>query len=206
MNKTNISIFILVVLYIVGFIGIKFNIVENLIMLTPVNLLISVGLVLWNHEKWNSKFIIAISVAALAGYFVEVAGVKTGVIFGEYAYGKTLGPAFLEVPLAMALNWLMLIYCTAAVVSQRTEWHWAMKAAACAVIMVSMDFLIEPVAIKYDFWQWAGGDIPAQNYLAWGLIAFVLSSVFHYLVPPVNNKVAIALLLIQIGFFVGLNF
>ncbi len=204
MNKHTASIAILVILYSVGLIGIKFNLVENLVLLTPINLLISLGIILWNHEKWDNKFLLAISIVALAGFFVEVAGVKTGAIFGDYTYGKTLGWQWLDVPLVMAVNWLILIYCSAAIVSRRVEWHWAMKAFASAVILMTMDFLIEPVAIRYDFWQWADGVIPDQNYLAWGGIAFVLSAIFFQLVPPVNNKVALALFLLQIGFFVGL--
>lgn len=204
MKKSTASIAILVILYSVGLIGIKFNLVENLVLLTPINLLISLGIILCNHEKWDNKFLLAISIIGLAGFFVEVAGVKTGAIFGDYTYGKTLGWQWLDVPLVMAVNWLILIYCSAAIVSRRVEWHWAMKAFASAVILMTMDFLIEPVAIRYDFWQWAGGVIPDQNYLAWGGIAFVLSAIFLQLVPPVNNKVALALFLLQIGFFVGL--
>ena len=30
-----------------------------------------------------------------------------------------------------------------------------------------MDFVIEPIAIKYDFWSWEGNEIPLFNYLTW---------------------------------------
>ncbi len=205
MNKTTISIAILIILYAVGIVGIRTGMFGDILSLTPLNLLVSLALLLWNHEKWDSKFVVAITIVAAAGFFVEVAGVQTGLIFGEYTYGKTLGWHWLDVPLAMAVNWLILVYCAAAVVSRRTEWDIWLKAFAGAVIMVTMDFLIEPVAIKYDFWEWANGVIPSQNYLAWGLISFGLLMVFHRLVPPVDNKVAIVLFFLQIVFFVVLN-
>lgn len=204
MNKTNISIAILIILYAVGIVGIKFGVFGDILSLTPLNLVVSLALLLWNHEKWDRNFIIAIAVCAAAGFFVEVVGVQTGLIFGEYTYGKTLGWKWLDVPLVMAVNWLVLIYCAAAVVGRRGEWDVMLKAFAGAVIMVTMDFLIEPVAITYDFWSWKNDFIPTQNYLAWGVISFVLLAIFHKLVPPINNKVAIALFFLQIVFFVVL--
>lgn len=195
MNKTTISIAILIILYAVGIVGIKFGMFGDILSLTPLNLLVSLALLLWNHEKWDGKFIAAIVIVAAAGFFVEVAGVQTGIIFGEYTYGKTLGWQWLDVPLAMAVNWLILVYCAAAVVGRRTEWDIWLKAFAGAVIMVCLDFLIEPVAIQYDFWNWANVAVPPLNYLAWGLISFAMLMVFHRLVPPIDNKVAIALFL-----------
>ncbi len=201
MNKKELSIAILAIVYSVGIIGIKFNVFRDILSLTPLNLLFSLAVLLWNHEDWNGRFVVAITVVALAGFFVEVAGVQTGAIFGTYAYGSTLGWKWLDVPLAMAVNWLILVYCAAAAVSRQT-WHIAIKALIGAVLMVSMDFLIEPVAIQYDFWHWAGGEIPIQNYMAWGIISFVLLMLFHRLVPLIHNTVAIALLIFQIVFFI----
>jgi len=206
MNKSTLSVIVLAIVYAVGVIGIKFNMFGNILTLTPLNLLVSLLILLWNHDNWDKKFVTAITIVAIAGFFVEVAGVQTGIIFGTYTYGQTLGWKWLGVPLIMAVNWLILVYCAAAVVSRLTEWSIAMKAFVGAVIMTSMDFLIEPVAIQYDFWHWAGGAIPAQNYLAWGGISFLLLALFHKLVPPVNNTVAIALFLLQIIFFVCLQF
>lgn len=203
MNKSTLSILILAIVYSVGIVGIKFNVFGDILSLTPLNLLFSLAVLLWNHDNWNRKFLIAIVLVALAGFFVEVAGVQTGVIFGTYTYGKTLGWKWLGVPLTMAVNWLILVYCAAAIVSKR-DWSVPMKALVGAVMMTSMDAIIEPVAIRYDFWHWEGGAIPVQNYLAWGIISFLLFVLFHKLVPSINNKVAFALFLFQIIFFVCL--
>ena len=45
---------------------------------------------------------------------------------------------------------------------------------ACA----AFDYLMEPVAVRLDYWQWAGGAIPLQNYAAWFAIA-ALAGLFH---------------------------
>jgi len=203
MTKTNLSIAILIILYSVGVIGIKFNVFGDILSLTPLNLLVSLAILLWNHDTWNSKFVWALVVVALVGFFVEVAGVQTGAIFGTYSYGSTLGWQWLGVPLIMAVNWLILVYCAAAVVHWQ-NWHITIKALAGAIVMVAMDFLIEPVAIQYDFWHWASDTIPIQNYMAWGIISFLLLTLFHKLIPTLNNRLAYPLLLLQMLFFLVL--
>jgi putative membrane protein len=40
---------------------------------------------------------------------LEVVGVKTGLIFGEYKYGSTLGIKLFEVPLIIGFNWVFVI-------------------------------------------------------------------------------------------------
>ena len=72
-------------------------------------------------------------------------------------------------------------------------------------MMVTLDLLIEPVAIRYDFWQWAGSDIPLRNYLSWYLISFFLHVIFQKLDFSKNNPLAIKLLIIEMAFFVSLN-
>ena len=72
-------------------------------------------------------------------------------------------------------------------------------------MMVILDMAIEPVAIRFDFWQWANLDIPHRNYLSWFLISFLLHIVFQKLDFSKNNPLAIKLLIIEMAFFVSLN-
>jgi hypothetical protein len=44
------------------------------------------------------------------------------------------------------------------------------------------DWIMEPVAIRLDYWTWAGGDIPMQNYFAWFVIATVSAFAYRKLV------------------------
>lgn len=107
-------------------------------------------------------------------FFTEVAGVATGAIFGEYAYGPTMWWQWLDVPFVIALNWAVLTLAGNHLALKITKNPW-LAAAIAAVLLSGYDFFIEPVAIKLDYWQWAGGDIPLQNYLAWAGVAFLIS-------------------------------
>lgn len=74
-----------------------------------------------------------------------------------------------------------------------------------AVVLVVVDFLIEPVAIKYDYWNWAGGVIPLQNYLGWFVVAFAMFLFFEKMTFRKQNSAAIVLFVAQICFFIILN-
>ncbi len=51
-----------------------------------------------------------LAVAAGGSLLVEVIGIRTGVPFGGYRYGRTLGPEVLGVPLVVPLAWTMMAY------------------------------------------------------------------------------------------------
>jgi putative membrane protein len=67
--------------------------------------------------------------------------------------------------------------------------------------MTLYDFFMEPVAMKYDFWDWKDGIIPIQNYVAWFLIALVFHLILNAIAKPIRNRMAASLFYIQFGFF-----
>jgi len=160
------------------------------------------------HFESNSiKSYILFSIPVfLLGYGIEVAGVQTGVIFGEYEYGSILGIKFWRTPLMIGVNWVLLTYAAGYTVNTLSpNLNSVIKAAIAATLLVLLDFLIEPVAVKWDMWSWAEVDIPMQNYLAWWLIAFIMMQIFYYSFKNSTNKVAVAVLIIQFLFFGLLN-
>ncbi len=200
-----ISIGILVILYLVGILAVYFAIHEDFLLLTPLNLSISLGLVLLYHSNWSRKSILVLLTCFVVGFGIEVIGVNTGLIFGEYSYGPVLGWKLFDTPLMIGVNWVMLVYCSA----MFTNWLLPnipniLKAILGAAIMLFLDYFIEPVAIIRDFWTWATPEIPIQNYVAWYIISFGLLFLFHISHQKMQNKVAVALLLLQFGFFIAL--
>jgi len=141
----------------------------------------------------------------LAGFFIEVIGVNTGLIFGDYSYGEALGLKVLSTPLLIGVNWLILIYCTGVLLEYFKLKNSIIFSLIGALILLGIDFLIEPVAIRFNYWSWSGGQIPLQNYIGWYIFSFLLFFVFKGLDFNKNNKAAIVLLFAQIGFFLGLN-
>jgi putative membrane protein len=168
--------------------------------LTPANLLVSGFALLYFHPNWDKKFGLACLCVFGGGLCIEIVGVHTGWIFGKYEYGKALGIKILDVPLTIGLNWLVLLYATSALFS---EWKTSIfvKAIVPALLMTSMDYLIEPVAIKHDFWHWFGASIPFSNYRDWFIAAYMLGTIFFYLDAPKKNKMVYVILLSQLFFF-----
>lgn len=205
-NKYQFSIGLIFSMHLFGAIIIKGNLIENFILLTPFNLIISLVLMIWTHEKVSKKFITICLISFITGFTFEFIGTNTGLIFGDYTYGQTLGFKIGHVPLIIGVNWLILVYSSAAVVNYFLEKaHIVVKSIISAILMVSLDFFIEPVAMKYDFWSWANDVIPIQNYIAWFVIALFLLIITHHSII-IKNKIAIALFIAQSLFFIILNF
>lgn len=204
-NPTN-AFRLLLAMHVAGAIGLALPQSRDFFQfLTPFNLLATAAIVFHFEEKKEFNYILFLVVTFLAGFFVEVAGVKTGAIFGAYQYGETLGFQWLEVPLAIGLNWAVLIYATG-MFSDQFKLPPVVKALIGALLMVVLDLLIEPVAIKLDFWTWQAETIPLQNYMAWFAVSVILQLLYQFLPFSKNNSLAIRLLYIQGLFFLGLNF
>ena len=193
---------ILIIFYAVGIVGILGEIHPDFILLTPFNLLLSVFLILAHHQNWSTKFIVWLLFTYIIGFSAEVIGVNTGLIFGDYTYGPVLGWKLMATPLMIGVNWVMLAYSSAVLVQQIfPKVSWIIKAVLAALIMVTLDFIIEPVAIHYDFWQWTHETIPLKNYLGWFFVALIIHLVYFRQFKGVKNNVAIVLFSLQVLFF-----
>ena len=191
----------MVATYVAGVIGLLLPLsLPYFLALTPFNLLLSAGILLAFHSDWNKPFLLYCLTSYLTGYLVEVAGVATGQVFGEYSYGATLGVKLWGVPLLIGLNWLILIYSTG-VICAPLRIPMLLKAALASSLMVLLDFFIEPVAISLDFWSWETSYIPVQNYVAWFVVSFFLHMLFYRLPFRKENPAAKLLYLLQLVFF-----
>lgn len=189
-RQENLAIVGIVIVYCVGMFGILLPIHPDFVLLTPLNLLVSLGIILAFHPAWNIRFVSSLFFVFLLGFGIEVVGVQTGQIFGEYSYGKTLGFQLFETPLMIGINWLLLVYGTSCIVGRFEKMNLFLRASIAATLMTILDFIIEPVAIKLDFWSWEHIEIPLQNYLAWWGISFVMLLLFLKLNGRIVNKIA----------------
>ena len=222
LSKYQIATFLAILFHLVGLIGILFFDNPFFIESTPFNLLLSGALLVWTQEEKNKYFYFFVLLTFAVGFTVEVIGVNTDFLFGNYSYGKVLGFHWQKVPLVIGVNWFIVIYCCGIsmyslltrVIKQVAEKTQAppqvLKAISVitdgATLAVLFDWLIEPVAVKLGFWQWQGdGDIPLYNYVCWITISALLLTAFHFLKFNKQNKFAINLLLIQVMFFLLLR-
>lgn len=197
---------LLVAMHLAGVIGLSIESTRALFqMLTPFNLLATAAIVLHFEAYKTKNYFGFLFMAFTLGFGVEVAGVATGLIFGEYSYGATLGFKFFNVPLLIGVNWIVLSYASR-ITAQKLVKKPITIALIASALMVALDFIIEPVAIKYDFWSWSSESIPLQNYAAWFLTSFIIQIIGLKIAPSLNNPLAIRLLVIEVLFFVVLNF
>jgi bisanhydrobacterioruberin hydratase len=199
-NRFQLSLFLLIVVYLVGIVTVLLGHADDLMVLTPFNLIFAAAVLIYNAEGISRSWAIWFTIVALAGYWVEVLGIKTGLVFGEYEYGSNLGLKVLGVPLIIGLNWAVLVIATAALV-HRLNLNNLIKSALAASLMVAYDIFLEPVAITFDFWTWAGGSIPLQNYIAWWIIAFFMLLGAFTWVKNLKNRLALYVIAIQTLFF-----
>ena len=195
---------VLIIFYTVGVSAIYIPFTSAFfISLTPLALLLSFGVLMLFHRDFRLKTMLIFAFIFLAGFLVEMIGTNSGLIFGGYTYGPTLGLKIGETPVLMGLNWIMMIYLTATPV-RKLKTHPLIKVFLSSSLMVAYDVVLEQVAPAIKLWSWSGDIIPLQNYVAW----FVLSVIFHTLFisakVKVKNELALVLLLTQFFFFVFL--
>jgi len=194
-----------VIYYLVGLIGLTLPSTRGMFTdLMPLSILLSTAILLFFHHRWRSPEAVILLFILITGYLIEVLGVMTGHVFGSYSYGETLGLKVFGTPLIIGINWMMLIYCVYAIM-ESTKIFWPLKALTAAVLMVTYDFVMEPVAIRLDMWHWAGGEIPLQNYQAWFIISLVFLSAMHLAKVKTGNRLAPWLFGVQFVFFLALN-
>ena len=80
-----------------------------------------------------------------------------------------------------------------------------------AALATAFDFLLEPVAVRLDYWRWRDGVIPLQNYVAWFLTAGLVAILHPRLERSrcelgTQGRLAGYFLATQAGFFALLRF
>jgi len=188
--------------YVVGVLGFVLPFTFQVFRyLTPLSLLLLLFLFFYYHETRDRKFWIAMAIIFVAGFWIEVAGVMTGRIFGVYEYGNILGFKLFEVPLIIGINWVIMVYGAVAL-SALTRLGRLAGSLLAASIMTASDFFIEKFAILSGMWSWQNMEPPLQNYLSWLVISFVFCLLAYPSIAGKTRKVAIQGYLYQLVFFI----
>ncbi|QIA09019.1 carotenoid biosynthesis protein [Draconibacterium halophilum] len=200
-NFRYVVIFI-IIFYSVGFVGLAIPTTRPLFVhLTPFALLLSSVIVALFHSKFSAKTILVFLFIYVASFIVELIGVNTGSIFGNYTYGHGLGLKLFNTPLIIGINWLLLVYVSNSVL-EKTNWNPIGKVFGASVLMLSYDILLEQVAPKLAMWTFSTSSVPIQNYVAWFILALLFSLTVHLLKINTRNRIAPVVFGIQALFFV----
>jgi bisanhydrobacterioruberin hydratase len=216
-NRQQIATFIALLFHFSGFIAIAFFHSQLFINLSPLTLLLCAGLLIWTQQKITASFIVFIVLAFIIGFVAEYIGINYNILFGNYQYGSVLGPKWQGVPWLIGVNWFSIMYCAGiamsmlqqritknqpqAVSSFNKYWLNASFIVDSAGLAVLYDWILEPVAIKFGYWQWENNEIPSGNYWGWFIVSALVLLLFRLLSFPKRNLFAVHLLLIQVMFF-----
>jgi putative membrane protein len=200
------AIIVIILFHLVGLVGSAVPASRPLFLqIVPFHLLLMLGIITLGHDKPDNRFGNFLLSVFLLGFLAEWLGVHTGLLFGNYTYGKTLGLKLFDIPIMIGVNWFLLIYAVG-VTMQRSRLKSAFfRVITGAAILVLLDLLIEPVAIKFDYWHWVDGVIPLKNYICWFLLSVLMLGVFEWFGFKKQSKAAPVLLITEFVFFWALN-
>ena len=194
----------IVIFYIVGFLGFMIPYTKNFfVFITPFAILLNIYLLGLYHTYYSRKNIVFFLLVFLLAYSIEVIGVKTGLIFGNYHYGKALGVKIFETPILIGVNWLFLTYAGTSILK-------SLKLKPVFIILftplliVIYDIILEQIAPKIQMWYWDNVSVPVKNFFAWYFIGMILVFLFQIFKIETENSMAKTLLFSQFLFFVML--
>lgn len=191
-----VKIFVLYLVLISGGLLNFFGVMTDISSIMAGLIIIAIGLfafyeymliIVKDKEKtYTIKYLIFFVFVLIISWLIEYFGVKSGIVFGEYEYSDTLIPQISKVPIAIGFAWFSTLISSAAIVQQTSVFSSSkvdaiVKSLAIALFMVFFDFMLEPVAVKLDYWQWESGIIPTQNYITWFIVGFLFSLIGYVL-------------------------
>lgn len=175
---------------------------QTALRVIPAALLASTLILLFfSQAPYTPRKILVFAAIVIIGYLLEVIGVKTGLIFGQYTYGSGLGYKLYDTPLIIGINWLFVTYaaaCTATLLTRSNGLQWVYT----VLIMLLYDVFLEMAAPKMDLWHWEGEVIPLQNYVVWGIAALFFLWLIRKNRIVTVNVMALPFLMMQTFMFI----
>lgn len=178
-SKDNINKIFIATIYIYFLTGVLWHLLpvtKNIVIkLTPYGLaILSLTIFLFNAKRFNAKTVIWIATVFLFTIIVEIIGVNTALVFGDYVYSDVLGFKLFGVPLIIGLNWTIIILGLVSLTDNLVSTNIIFHSILIGAFAVLFDIILEPVALKLNYWEWETLSIPFKNYLSWFIIAFIL--------------------------------
>ncbi|WP_231427744.1 MULTISPECIES: carotenoid biosynthesis protein [Pedobacter] len=200
-----IAVAVIIIFHLVGLVGFLIPVAQPYFMkMVPFHLLLMFAVIIFSYNANIKRLLLFVSGVFLCGYLVEVLGVHTGKIFGSYYYGDTLGYKIAAVPLLMGVNWVILIFSVGQMMKSFKIRNSILASLIGAVVLIIFDYFLEPVAMKFDYWQWDWHEIPGQNFVAWFIVSVILLKFYYALGLKQQKYIGITMFTSQLIFFVVL--
>lgn len=205
-RKQTFAIIIIILFHLIGMVGLSINSTKPLFLqLVPYHLLLMLAVIIISHQRIDGKLPLLIIILFVLGYSVEWLGVNKHLLFGDYQYGKTLGLQLFGVPLMIGVNWFLLTYSTGIAMQHSSLKSMVFRILCGGLMLVLLDTLIEPVALRFDYWYWINDVIPLKNYICWFFVSAFMLLIFELFHFNKQSFVAPVLLITQFIFFAVLH-
>jgi putative membrane protein len=233
LNLENFSLIIMACMFAFG-VGFHYFFLEQMLVFSEYFLFFWNFVVIYffyknlPDQKNRISFLIWLVLCFAVTLFLEILGTNTGIVFGEYVYGNTFKLKLLDAPILIGLNWVIVIlgfyYLAKEIINflgltpskgsiSEGNWGFSPKGVISSILGVLLtasfatffDWILEPLAIRLDYWSWAIVDIPLQNYLAWFIIALVFSLFLELIKLKKSSNIVIYYVIIQALFFIGVR-
>ena len=199
------AILLIFLFHLVGLAGFYIPILQPFFyQLVPWHLLIMFVIIGYSHRTMNQDFWVFTGMIFLIGFAAEWIGVHKGWLFGSYTYGETLGIKADGIPLTIGVVWFLVVYSTGVLMQYSRIKYALIRVIVGAGILVGLDKLIEPIAIKFDYWHWDWHEIPVQNYVAWFIVSVILLKFYYALGLKQQKYIGVTMFASQLIFFVVL--
>ena len=187
---------------LVGLIGLSLpSLRPSFLQVIPLHLLFMFILIGINHHQIDNWFLLFIILTCSLGFAAEWLGVHTNILFGKYHYGQVLGIKLAGIPLTICINWFIVIYTVGVTTIRLKIKNTLARILVGAIILVLLDLLIEPVAIRFDYRQWQANSVPFFNYVSWFFLSVIMLYFFELFKFKRQNWAATILLISQFVFF-----
>lgn len=164
------------------------------------------------QKKYSKPLMVWLILTYILTFILEAIGTNTGLIFGSYLYGNIFKLQLFNTPILIGLNWIIVCLGSLAI-AQRLQTYIFKKpiseiykniflTLSAASIATIFDFFLEPVAIKYEYWNWQNSVIPISNYVTWFIISGFFSLIYLLLKIKINLKWALIWFTIQFIFMI----
>ncbi|MDF3078813.1 MAG: carotenoid biosynthesis protein [Sphingobacteriaceae bacterium] len=171
----------------------------------PYTMAVLLVLIMINQPDKSARFWLFLLLCFSLSFLTELFSLTTGMVFGDYRYGDTLGPKLAGVPLLMGVFWVVISYSAGAFVKNfHIKGHTA-RALYGALFMLLLEILIEPIAIKFNYWDWVSMIVPLQKYAAVFCFGFILLRILYHSPFKKRNPAATMVFIMQVLFYAALN-
>jgi putative membrane protein len=168
-----------------------------------IAIMTALAVIFWD-VNYGRRLLLSL-IAIITGIVVELIGVNTGLLFGDYQYGTIMGYKIAGVPLLIGATWLLVTVSAWQIVSFSSLKSYQ-KILIASGLVVMFDLLLEQFATAFGLWVWDNGVIPLLNYASWFFVSVFLLTIYAKYSKQVNPSLfgAFALPLMAIFFWLML--